>query len=187
MYCSSNAVFKGDDAPYSETDIMGSVNTYGFMKVTAEQDVDNLLHYQIVRPIMLYGWPYKSGRGNWVTFVTESLKANKPIRVVDDVTTQPTYAMHCARIMWHILDREQPGIWHVAGEETMSLWEFARMIAHVWGYDREMVQAIRSDDHMLKDTAPRPIDPTYCLDKLHSINMHASARTIDGLRRMWNE
>lgn len=187
MYVSSNAVFKGDDAPYSEKDEASPVNRYGKMKTMAEQYVlSDLIHRTVIRPIMLYGWPYKGGRGNWITFVTESLRANKDIYIVDDVTTQPTYALHCARIMWHLLDRHI-GICHIAGEETMSLWEFARMIAHTWGYDRGLVHSITSNDERLKDMAPRPVNPTYCLDKQHSYNLYASARTIDGLRRVWNE
>jgi dTDP-4-dehydrorhamnose reductase len=187
MYCSSNAVFAGDDAPYYETDPVGPVNRYGRMKVAAEEAVSKMIRYHIVRPIMLYGWPYKGGRGNWVTFVTESLKAGKIIHIVDDVNTQPTYALNCAKVMWDLLGKES-GVWHIGDIDVMNLFTFAKLIAHVWGLDKDLIHAIKSSDPMLKDMAPRPVDPTYCTDKVKAASAeYEHFTTIDGLRRMWYE
>ena len=59
IYISSNAVFDGRTPFYSETAPVNPINYYGKLKVDAETVVrKSSIPWAIVRPILMYGWPY---------------------------------------------------------------------------------------------------------------------------------
>lgn len=191
VYISSNAVYAGDDPPYDSLSERDPVNHYGFTKVQAEnlvREYDG--RWNIVRPIMLFGYPRRGGRGNWVTRIEEFLGAGMPLSVVDDTVTQPTYAEDCARFVWWIVDNAMGGdgycgnhSFNYGGYDRLSLYDFAREVCRVWGYDESLLEPVPSS--CFPDLAPRPVDTTY--DPGSMYQSVPPARLYDGLRRMWGE
>lgn len=164
VFISTNAVFGGQRPPYSEEDEREPVNTYGSHKVMAEDAVfDHLGKWLVIRPIMLYGTPYKGGRGNWATRVLDFMDNGSTLRVVNDTYTQPTYAYDLAKLIWHMLPTEE-GVWHVGSEYHVTLYEFACQVARTWGGREDLLQPVPS--YEFKDLAPRPRDTCYDLSKL---------------------
>lgn len=204
VYMSSNAVFKGDKAPYSEMDPRLPVNEYGKLKMEAENAIMECNDWLIIRPILLYGWTYPNSRSNFVTRTIQSLSEGKEIRVVNDTLTQPTYAQDFCEAVWRILGftylklkPNEPGvftgvgvsvsknqIFHVASDNKVSLLELSLTIKDIWDFDVNLIKAVKSSD--LPNIAPRPKDTTYDLTKLH--NLGIKCRGIqEGLKAMKGE
>jgi dTDP-4-dehydrorhamnose reductase len=181
IYISTNAVFDGEQGPYSEASECKPINAYGSIKRQAELQVSQYRSdWQIIRPFLLYGWPWPGGRPNWATLVIDKLSKGEPLKLVNDVIWQPTYAQDCAKAIWQ-LSGEAPGIYHVASEERVTLYEFGQKVARVWGLDGGLLQPVGSDH--FASMAPRPKDTTYNLDKIKGLGVKLDGIEA-GLRRM---
>lgn len=167
IFISSNAVFSGDHPPYSEKDERKPSNRYGSIKREAENLVMRSRHWVIIRPFLMYGWPYSGGRPNWLTIILEHLKMGKAVELVNDVYWQPSHAEDVAQTIWKLIDQE--GVFHVASDEKLSLYEFGLKIAEVWGYEPFLIQPLSSSK--LNWLAKRPIDSTFNLDKIHELGI----------------
>ena len=167
VYISTNAVFDGTSPPYSENSECHPINRYGSIKREAEIRVMNSRNWIIIRPFLLYGFPYPNGRQNWMTTIINKLSQGKEVRLVDDTYWQPTLAEDCALAIWKLLNRTEE-IYHVASDDRMTLFEFGLKVARIWGYDLSLVQPIASSSLKI---APRPKDTTFNLTKIHDLGI----------------
>ena len=162
VFISSNAVYEGDNPPYGSHSVHRDVNKYGNMKIEAELSLQHALDDDkllIVRPIMLYGWPYPGGRGNWVTRVLEFLRAGMPLHIVADTLTQPTYAYNCAVDVWDLIECNIHGSVNIGGMRICSLYEFSLDIAECFYLDAGLLKPVKSS--YFPDIAPRPRNTTF--------------------------
>jgi dTDP-4-dehydrorhamnose reductase len=183
VYVSTNAVFGGGDAPYSEQDIPKPVSKYGWLKVGAEVCAAMTHRYLIVRPILLYGWNWPWGRGNWMTMIWEGRqwgKVKETWRIVADRVTQPTSAEACARAIWRLIEMEQTGIFHVGGADVLPLYDFCREVAIASGIDPVRIKPALSSE--FPNLARRPIDTHYDLSKIKALGIEPEG-VLEGLQR----
>jgi len=170
VYISTNAVFSGNNPPYSEDDDRNPVNAYGRIKREAENIVKMYRNWLIIRPFMLYGWPYPGGRGNWFTAILSLLSSGETVKLVDDTYWQPSLALDVAQAIWRLIQPDiAKGIYHVASDDRMTLYQFGLKIAAEWGYDIGLIEPISSSSLNLK--AIRPVDTTFKLDKIHGLGI----------------
>lgn len=163
VYISSNAVFDGNNPPYSETSERNPINNYGRLKRDAEDLVMTYSDWMIVRPFLLYGWPWPNGRQNWMTTIEEKLSAGGRVSLVDDIYWQPTSVMDMARAIWRLIDISHNEIYHVAGPDRITLFEFGKLVARRFGLDSRLLEPVSHTK--FNAMAPRPIDTTYDLSK----------------------
>lgn len=166
VYISTNAVFKGDSPPYNEDRELEPVNRYGSIKREAEGIAKEYHKSLIIRPFLMYGYPYSGGRGNWFTTIKANLEADKVTTLVDDTYWQPTLANDVAQAIWHLLD--YTGIYHVAADDKVTLYEFGLEIAKAMDKPLELIQPISSDQ---LNIAPRPQDTEFDLSKIKSLGI----------------
>lgn len=165
IYVSSNAVFDGKDAPYSECSAVNPINYYGQLKVEEEDAVRKSgLKYAIVRPILMYGWNLAVERKNPVTWLIDVLKLGKEIRMVDDIFCNPLFVEDCCSVILKIIALNKEGIFHVGGESEMSRYEFACVIADIFNYDKNLIKSVKNS--YFPNISPRPMNTTYCIDKI---------------------
>lgn len=170
VYISSNAVFDGLTAPYSEDDNRNPVNAYGRIKREAENVVKMYHNWLIVRPFLLYGYPYEGGRQNWLTIILDKLGKGGIVKLVDDTYWQPSLALDVAQAIWRLVQPDiATGVYHVASDERMSLYGFGLHVAQNWDYDFGLIEPISSSKLNLK--AVRPVDTTFKLDKIHELGI----------------
>ncbi len=175
IYISTNAVFDGNHPPYDEESGCHPINAYGSIKLQAEQAVKQYRgDWQIIRPFLLYGYPWPGGRPNWATLVIDKLSKGEPLKLVNDVIWQPTYAQDCAAAIWKLATEGQ-GIYHVASWESTNLFEFGLEVAEIWKLDRNLLQPVPSSE--FATMAPRPKDTTYNLEKIAALGIK-----LDGIR-----
>lgn len=184
VYISTNAVFDGENAPYKEDDKCRPISLYGKIKKEVEDTITSeMVDYLIIRPILLYGWPWMGGRQNWVTRVIQSLERGLSVKMVDDTVSQPLYVKNCAETIWQLLKQNQRGIYHLGGPETMSLYDLAIKTADLFGLDDSLISRASSND--FKTLAPRPRDTHFCLDKVMDLGIKLT-NIEDGLIDMKN-
>lgn len=185
IYISTNAVFDGGNPPYSEESSCHPINAYGSIKRQAEQKVMQYRsEWQIIRPFLLYGWPWPGGRPNWATLVIDKLSKGESLKLVNDVVWQPTYAKDCALAIWKLAG-EAPGIYHVASPERITLYQFGLKVADAFNLDSSLLVEVGSDH--FASMAPRPRDTTYNLDKIKGLEIELD-RIETGLKKMkWNQ
>lgn len=183
VYISSNAVFDGQSPLYSETSSVNPINYYGQLKVEAENIVreSNIL-WSIVRPILMYGWPYQGERDNPVVWWVRSLENGKPIKVVDNVFSKPLPSWSCAEVVWEIIRQQRTGIYHAAGRDHLSLYQFALKVAEVFNLDIRLITPV--PDSYFPEIAPRPRDTSFDTTKIESELNIKPVSVIEGLSRM---
>lgn len=162
---SSNAVFDGLNPPYSEESPTGPANLYGRIKLEAEAAVREAGGpHLIVRPILMYGWPWPDGRGNIVTRWLEALEAGHPVPVDDRIFSMPLSVEDCAKTIRTALEKKMTGTLHVAGPERLSLVEFSKAVARIFGYPQTSIEPIPAE--VLARLAPRPKDTSFLTRRL---------------------
>lgn len=185
IYISTNAVFSGDDPPYDENSPLEPVNAYGNIKRQAEQLIrDTADKWLIVRPFLLYGWPFLGGRVNWATVIYEKLSNGGSFKLVNDHIWQPTFAPDCADAIWKLLYQFDNQIFNVAGPERATLYEFGLKICKVFDFNENLVRSVKSD--YFPNIAKRPKDTSYDLIKLTRADIVLSDIKT-GLEKMRNE
>ncbi|MFO7789259.1 MAG: NAD(P)-dependent oxidoreductase [Bacteroidales bacterium] len=166
VHLSSDFVFDGKKGRYYEEDQPSPVNYYGECKKMAEAYLLNSpVTAAIVRTVLVYGHPPSPQKGNILTWVLDSAKHNKDIKVVNDQFRCPTLVYDLAGGVMKIALRKKDGIWHIAGNEMTSVFDFACRIATNAGYNTNFISPILSSE--LSAPALRP--PKTCLNLNKSI------------------
>lgn len=182
IYISTNAVFSGDNPPYSENSERKPVNRYGSIKREAEQLVMAGYNWLVIRPFLLYGYPHIGGRQNWFTIITHNLVQGKETKLVNDTYWQPTSARDCATTIWKLIELGKKNeVYHVAAQERMTLYDFGLKVAEFNEGDKRLIKPISSSE--LKNIAPRPVDTTFDLSKLHGLGIELSG-VKEGLKNL---
>lgn len=159
-YVSTNAVFDGADAPYSEKDATNPVNKYGRLKVECERLVQETLEkWTIVRPILMYGWNRTVTRPNPATWVYEKLLRGETVELVDDVRENPLYNHQCGRALWSVIKRRPAGVFHLAGKTVVNRHQFGLAVAKAFGLDAGLIKRVTSA--RFPSIARRPPDTTF--------------------------
>lgn len=159
VYFSSDYVFAGDHGPYRESDPVYPLCVYGDHKVRAEQAIpaDGL----ILRTTVVYGPEWQ--RKNFIYRLLSTLRDGQRLRVPHDQVGSPTYAPNLARAAVALERAGCTGVYHVAGPERANRYEFALAAADVFGLDRQLLDAISTDE--LRQPARRPLDAGMVSDK----------------------
>lgn len=186
IYISSNAVFDGRTPFYSEAAPVSPINYYGQLKVEAENIVrESSISWTIVRPILMYGWPYPGERDNPVVWWVRSLENGKPIKVVDNVFNKPLPAWSCAEVIWEVIRQHRTGIYHAAGRDHLSLYQFALQVAEVFELDPRLITPV--PDSYFPEIAPRPRDTSFDTSKMENELGVKTTGVKDGLFRLKTE
>lgn len=184
VHLSTNAVFSGDFPPYSENSECHPINAYGKIKREAELEIMNLANkWLIIRPFLLYGYPWPGGRPNWLITILQNLSGSKETRLVNDTYWQPTYAGDCAEAIWRLVQSGKTNeIYHVASDEAMTLYDFGLKIATHYQQDTRLIQLMASSE-LPAGMAKRPVNTTYDLGKLHGLGIRCLS-VEEGLKVM---
>jgi dTDP-4-dehydrorhamnose reductase len=160
IHISSNAVFDGTRPPYAEGSTLSAVNRYGRIKIEAEEAVrESGGAHLILRPILMYGWPLAGGRENAVTRWLAQMEQGSTVEAAVDITSMPLSAHNCAEAVWAAARRRLTGAVHVAGGDSVTLFQFARETAHIFGFDPARVHPVPSSHWA--ELAPRPKDTSF--------------------------
>ena len=163
VFFSSDYVFDGAKAPYCETDPVGPLNEYGKQKVEAEAGIARACpDHLILRISGLFGWELR--RKNFVLQVLDRLDCGSDLVAAEDIRYHPTYAPNLSEVTAELLENGCRGVYHAVGADEHSRYDFARLVAEVFGLDGSKIKKVRQAE--LKLPAPRPANSSLSTQKL---------------------
>lgn len=179
---STDYVFDGDtDKPYVETDTPHPQSVYGSTKLAGEQAVMEILDsYYIVRTAWLYG-----EGNNFVKTMLRLAKERDTLTVVNDQFGSPTSALELGRMILHIVDSGQYGIYHGTCEGITNWYEFARKIFELADI-RVNVQPVTTAEYPAS-VAKRPAYSVLENHKLNSQGNYRMKNWEDALKEYMNQ
>ena len=167
VYISSNGIYDGEHAPYSEDDEVRPINFYGKIKFEGEAvTLAAQVQSAIVRPNIMYGWNHPFERSNIVTLALAKLANGEKFMAYEDVYVSPLFVEECARAILKIVQEEQYETYNIAGRDRVSIYELIQQAARIFGLDDELVIPIRQG--YFNELVARPIDTSYRTDKMEN-------------------
>ena len=185
IYISSNGIYDGENAPYSEDMQAEPINYYGTLKLEGEKITkESGVSYAIVRPILMYGWNYQFERPNIVTLAISKLKSGEQISAYDDVYSNPLFAQSCAQAIYKIIEDEKFEVFNIAGKDRVSIYELVKKTSEIFGFDVNSIIPIKQG--MLGELVRRPKDTSYNTDKMRQALKLKPCAIAEGLAAMRN-
>ncbi len=185
VHISTDYVFDGEQGRYRETDLPNPRGNYARSKMAAENILNGAdFEYIIARTQVLYGTGEKI-RPNFVTWLIESLRANKAVQIVTDQTGSPTYAPDLAEAVYRLLEKETYGLFHVSSPDILTRYDFALQVADIFGLDASLIHETTTDK--LQQKSPRPMNSSFILDKLYNNINWQPRSTVQALQHMKSE
>ena len=156
IFTSTDLVFDGTKAPYSECSPVSPISIYGEQKVTAESSILNSYpNSAICRMPLMFG-DGSPVSNSYLLPLLQSLQNNKEVTLFFDEYRTPTNGYIAALGLLIMLKNKVNGIIHLGGREKISRYEFGRELASYCGFNSSLIKSISQDS--LKMEAPRPKD-----------------------------
>ncbi|MHA1732725.1 MAG: SDR family oxidoreductase [Promethearchaeota archaeon] len=163
VHLSTDYVFSGKSPPYREDDPRDPVNFYGETKARAEEVIEGSeIEWLTCRTTVLYGLRKAHQRPNIFVDAYLKLAAGERVFAPEKHATNPTPVWDLAAALKVLIEKGARGTYHVAGKESVSRYEFARVVAEVFGFDGDLVVAVP----LPAKKAVRPLNTTLDVGKL---------------------
>lgn len=179
---STDFIFDGKNGYYTEESQPYPINVYGKTKAEAERiltaKIKDLL---IIRTGTFYGFNSINRRPVFVNKVIDQLSKGKEYYVAADEISTPTLIDDLAKAIAKLIKKDRRGIWNVAGSETVSRYNLALKVAHVFNLNKNLIFPTTIKELGLEKI--RSKDCSLDTEKLsqEGIKMH---NIIEGLRIM---
>ena len=165
IYISSNGIYDGEHAPYSENDNANPINYYGMVKLEGEKEtLMSGITSAIVRPILLYGWNHPFERPNIVTMTLDKLSRGEKIMAYEDVIINPLYVEDCSEGILRIIENDRYETFNFAGKDRTSIYGLLIKAAEVFGLNKDLIKPVRQG--FFNELVKRPKDTSYVTDKM---------------------
>ncbi len=139
VHISSDLVFDGLRAPYTETDSPRPINYYGRTKLASENVLRTSgIDHTIFRTCLIYG-AAENVKANYALSVFLALEEGQPVYAATDMLSAPTLVDDLALAIVRATERKRLGLYHVGGPEMITRFEFANRIAEVFGLNPGLI------------------------------------------------
>jgi len=161
VHLSTDYVFDGRAGrPYAEDDVPNPLGAYARTKLAGELLARTLApRHAVVRVAGLYAHGGSRGKGgSFVDRILAQAREGRPLRIVDDQITAPTWARDVAAALARLIPRlhggsAPGGVYHVTNAGSCSWFEFARTALELAGVRTEL-SAVSTATFAAR--APRP-------------------------------
>lgn len=121
IHLSTDQVFDGTSAPYTEECPTNPINPYGHAKAQAEELIRSLNpKATIVRTSLLYDLRTPDRQ---TTRLIEATQTGTPYRLFIDELRCPIWVENLAEVLLEIATKDVPGILHLGGPESLNRWD----------------------------------------------------------------
>jgi len=142
VFCSTDTIFDGEHAPYSEDAPPGPVNLYAQTKVEAEQLVARLGSQAVIaRLSLVVGLPLLGAGNSFLVRMIAALKDGKSVSMPEQEVRTPVDVITVGRALLELAAGSHHGIFHLAGHSRVTRLEMAQQIAHRFGLPEHLVVA----------------------------------------------
>jgi len=131
IHLSTDQVFDGNTAPYTEESPTNPINPYGKAKVQTEVLIRSLNpQATIIRTSLLYDLHTPDRQTKWIM---ESISLSQPIQLFVDEIRCPVWVENLAEALLEVATKDVPGILHIAGPESLNRWELGMGLLQHFG------------------------------------------------------
>lgn len=143
VFFSRSNVFASGKKTYREDSPLSPTCPTGHAMAAIEQHLHNRLPAQhlIVRTGRLLG---SSPRG-WLKRTVAKLANGEVVKAASDVSFQPTSVEDAADVAMTLSMNGETGTVHAAGPDRHTEFTLARLVAHLHGFDSDLVESFRSE------------------------------------------
>lgn len=181
IFISTDYVFGGGKASFTEEDASRPLNVYGASKAAGEQLVAlaNPKHY-IIRSGWFFG-DHVSHKGyDFPRLMLERARTQPFVAVVRDQRGTPTYTKDLALTIKRVIEVKAPfGAYHVANSDTVSWHEFAQLVFRQFGVHADL-RAITTEES--GTTIRRPDCTALSTRKLQALGIPPLRPLTEALR-----
>ncbi len=157
VFCSTDSVFDGEQAPYDETATPSAVNVYAQTKIEAEKLVTDLGGLAVLaRVALVIGLPVLGSGNSFLPKLLADLREGRQVRGYTNEVRTPIDVLTLGRALLELAQAGHTGVIHLAGNEAVSRFEMCRRAALRFGLSPEGVTA--SDSNRLPGRARRSRD-----------------------------
>ena len=165
-FTSTDLVFNGNDAPYSENAAVSPMMAYGEQKALAEIEIlDRNPEAAVCRVPLMYGLA-GPGTTNFTEFLFANIATGKPLPLFVDEFRTPLSAVDAAAGLAMALEKVK-GRLHLAGANRVSRLEFGECFVEVLELADAKIAACRQADVPMP--APRPLDVSLDISLAESL------------------
>lgn len=155
LFTSTDLVFDGRQAPYSETDPVSPINRYGEQKALAEAIVlQSYPQATVCRLPLMFGAAPPQASSFLQPFL-HTLRSGQPLKLFVDEFRTPVSATTAVHGLLLALG-QVAGRLHLGGRERISRYQFGLMMAEIWGLPQEQILPCGQPD--IPMAAARPAD-----------------------------
>jgi len=171
LYLSTDFVFDGNSAQYSENDVPIPQGWYAITKYEGEKRIDKLGHKGlIVRIANPYGGS-PSSKPDFVETIRQRLANGLSVSAPSDQVFVPTFIDDIAFALGKLVTSDSHGIYHAVGSQALSPFVACQKIAASMGVQTELVQPVLFKEYF-KNRAPRPFHAHLTNDKISNLGIH---------------
>jgi len=170
VYLSTDYVFDGKNAPYTELSQPHPLGWYAETKYEGEKVVETMGDMGLVIRIAN---PYRAhpvGKKDFLHKMKERLEAKLPIKAASDQKMSATFIDDLALVMKTLISHEAYGIYHVPGGDVVTPYEAAVIIAKAFHLDASLISPTTFDAYF-SGKAPIPKDGTIKHDKIDNLGI----------------
>ena len=138
IHISTDHLFAGTRAFYTETDIPEPLNVYARTKLLAEEWVREENAGALLVRTNFFGWGHRL-RQSFSDWIYYNLRADTPLTMFDDVFITPIIADRLAIHAHRLLALGASGIHNIVGEERVSKYDFGVQLADAFELTRSLL------------------------------------------------
>ncbi|MEJ2054534.1 MAG: SDR family oxidoreductase [Calditrichaceae bacterium] len=146
IYLSTDIVFDGAHAPYSEKDEPLPINVYGLTKLKGEQAVLKYVNNSVVIRIALALGKGYHERTNFIDWIMDKLNKKEKIPLFYDEFRNPSPIAHLAKNIWEIALSKETGIFHLFGSSRFCRLDIGKIICKALNYDADLLEPVSVHD-----------------------------------------
>jgi dTDP-4-dehydrorhamnose reductase len=153
---STDLVFSGARADYTESELAAPLMTYGRTKLLGEQAVlDAAPGSVVVRIALVHGRGF-GRRATASESIAWSLRSGRRVRLFTDQYRTPIDPESIASALQTLVESSATGVFHLGGPERLSRHELGLRVADELGLSTRLIDPARQAEHPLRP--PRPAD-----------------------------
>ncbi|MFT7618698.1 MAG: dTDP-4-dehydrorhamnose reductase [Planctomycetota bacterium] len=174
IHLSTDQVFDGNKAPYTESSATSPLHYYGETKVSTEEalgqhDVESVL----LRPTLVYGNDPAHGRSASES-IRNAAQKGQTLGLFSDEFRAPVYVGDLVDCIQRFAAMSVTGLFHVGGPSRLSRWDFGHVVCLALGLNQKAIRPSSLEECGL--IGKRPRDLTLDTSKLAEV-MNWSPKT----------
>lgn len=167
VFTSTDLVFDGLQAPYSEGDPISPINVYGQQKAEAEQRVFAVYSNAVITRMPLMFGEVPAHASSFIQPFLATLREGKRLNLFTDEYRTPISTTTAAQGLLLALEKGRGEFLHLGGRERLSRYEFGLKMVEVFNLPQELIHPCSQDS--VPTGAPRSPDTSMNSSKAFSL------------------